>query len=166
VQEFHAAGRSRTWSWLFSSAQANTTLTSVAAEMRRLFAGVPSTSPCTTAGRNAGQPLLPSIACLGRVSRRQLRGYLRAVDPIRPIRYQQRHDFAQALLQRLEAKAPNASPDNSFALLLIDGMSVREEPVTHALQYALGKLTLFGGCGWRRPEVRKKPMFIAMVFYR
>jgi hypothetical protein len=55
------------------------------------------------------------------------------------------HDFAQALLQRLEGKAPQAGPDNSFALMLIDGLSVREEPVAHALQYALGKIPLIGG---------------------
>lgn len=53
--------------------------------------------------------------------------------------------FAQELLQRLESHAPQADPDNSFALLLIDGLSVREEPVTRALQSALGKLPLFGG---------------------
>ena len=29
--------------------------------------------------------------------------------------------------------------------MLIDGMSIREEPVAHALQYALGKIPLFGG---------------------
>jgi hypothetical protein len=55
------------------------------------------------------------------------------------------HDFAQTLLQRLESRVPGASPDNSFAFMLIDGMSIREEPVTHALQYALGKIPLFGG---------------------
>jgi hypothetical protein len=55
------------------------------------------------------------------------------------------HDFAQALLQQHESKAPDASPENCFAFMLIDGLSMREEPVTHALQYALGKITLFGG---------------------
>ncbi|MFY9261154.1 MAG: FIST N-terminal domain-containing protein [Gallionella sp.] len=55
------------------------------------------------------------------------------------------YDFTQTLLQRLESRAPAANPDNSFALLLIDGLSMREEPVAHALQYALGKMVLFGG---------------------
>jgi len=27
----------------------------------------------------------------------------------------------------------------------LDGLSLREEPVAHALQYALGKIPLFGG---------------------
>jgi hypothetical protein len=55
------------------------------------------------------------------------------------------HDFAQTLLQKLESKVSGASSDNTFAFMLIDGMSIREEPVTHALQYALGKIPLFGG---------------------
>jgi hypothetical protein len=55
------------------------------------------------------------------------------------------HDFAQTLLQQLESRIQGASPDNSFAFMLIDGLSIREEPVTHSLQYALGKIPLFGG---------------------
>lgn len=55
------------------------------------------------------------------------------------------NELAQTLLQRLESKASDASSDNSFALMLIDGLSVREEPVADALQHALGKVPLFGG---------------------
>jgi hypothetical protein len=49
------------------------------------------------------------------------------------------------LLRDLESRAPNADANNSFALLLIDGLSVREEPVARALQSALGRLPLVGG---------------------
>ena len=49
------------------------------------------------------------------------------------------------LLGRLESLAPNADATNSFALLLIDGLSIREEVVTDVLQYALGELPLAGG---------------------
>jgi hypothetical protein len=53
--------------------------------------------------------------------------------------------LVQELLQRLESHAPQAETDHSFALLLIDGLSMREEVVTRALQSALGKLPLVGG---------------------
>ncbi len=53
--------------------------------------------------------------------------------------------LVQELLQKLESHAPQAEPENSFALLLIDGLSMREEPVTRALQSALGRLPLVGG---------------------
>lgn len=53
--------------------------------------------------------------------------------------------MVQDLLQRLEGHAPQANSNNSFAFLLIDGLSVREEPVTRALQNALDKVPLVGG---------------------
>ncbi len=53
--------------------------------------------------------------------------------------------FAQTLLQRLEGKAPEADSDNSFAFMLIDGLSMREELVAHTLRLALDKLPLVGG---------------------
>ncbi len=53
--------------------------------------------------------------------------------------------FAQNLLQRLEQTSPTANPANTFAFLLIDGLSVREEPVVHALHAALGEIPLCGG---------------------
>lgn len=53
--------------------------------------------------------------------------------------------LAKTLLHSLASQAPQADAENSFALLLIDGLSVREEPVTRALQYALGKVPLIGG---------------------
>ena len=40
---------------------------------------------------------------------------------------------------------PSATTENSFAILLIDGMSVREEQVTRALQTGLGEVPLVGG---------------------
>ena len=59
---------------------------------------------------------------------------------------------AQALVRSLTAKRDAASPDrgddaasSSFALLLIDGLSIREEPVVSSLYSALGDIPLFGG---------------------
>ncbi|KTD32638.1 FIST N domain protein [Legionella moravica] len=54
-------------------------------------------------------------------------------------------EFVNTLLQQLEVKAPHTTPQNSFAFLMIDGMSLREEPVARMFQNALGEVTLFGG---------------------
>ena len=48
-------------------------------------------------------------------------------------------------MHELERRAPGADAGNSFALLLIDGLSRREEPVTRVLQNALGGVQLVGG---------------------
>jgi hypothetical protein len=53
--------------------------------------------------------------------------------------------FGQDLIRRLEDAEPRATADNTFALLLIDGLSVREEPVARALQSCLAELPLVGG---------------------
>lgn len=49
------------------------------------------------------------------------------------------------LLPKLKNREPQAVPDHCFALLLSDGLSLREEQLTCALQSALGKIPLVGG---------------------
>ncbi|KUI97481.1 FIST N-terminal domain-containing protein [Vibrio sp. MEBiC08052] len=53
--------------------------------------------------------------------------------------------FAQDLLRQLESSASYIETNRNFGFLLIDGLSVREEPVTHALQDGLGSVRMFGG---------------------
>ena len=63
------------------------------------------------------------------------------------------HDFAadagealvSLLLGKLEARAPDANEQSMFAFQMIDGLSLREESVTRAFQYALGRIPLLGG---------------------
>jgi hypothetical protein len=45
----------------------------------------------------------------------------------------------------LEFNAPEATVENSFAFLMIDGLSIREEIVARTLQNALGSMPTFGG---------------------
>jgi len=116
----------------------------LAAEMNRLFAGIQVVG-CTTAGEigpagyhqhSLSGASFPAGSCVA------VSGLL---DRLSQFDIARGHDFAQTLLQRLESKVPEVIPDNSFAFMLIDGLSIREEPVAHALQYALGKIPLIGG---------------------
>jgi hypothetical protein len=116
----------------------------LAEEINRLFAGTQVVG-CTTAGEigplgNCAHGL--SGASFSASGFAAVSGLL---EKLTSFSIAAGHDFAQSLLQRLEGRAPEASPENSFALLLIDGLSIREEPVAHALQYALGEIVLFGG---------------------
>lgn len=116
----------------------------LAAEMHRLFTGVQVVG-CTTAGEigpagyrwhslcGVSFPVGSCVAVSG------------LLDQLNQFEITKGNNFTQGLLQQFENKAPNACPENSFGLMLIDGMSVREEPVAHALQSALGKIMLFGG---------------------
>lgn len=53
--------------------------------------------------------------------------------------------FTQQLLQTLEGTTATGEADRSFAFLLVDGLSIREEPVARAIQSELGQIPMFGG---------------------
>ena len=144
VVEFHATVAQPNMELVVFFCSSEYDLDVLAAEMNRLFAGIQVVG-CTTAGEigpagyhqhSLSGVSFPAGSCVA------VSGLL---DRLNQFNIPRGHDFAQALLQRLESKVPQAGPDNSFAFMLIDGLSLREEPVAHALQYALGKIPLFGG---------------------
>lgn len=53
--------------------------------------------------------------------------------------------LVENLLVELKKQDPNTSVANTFALLLIDGLSVREEATARIVQTALGPIPLIGG---------------------
>lgn len=144
VREFHAAVAQPDIALVIFFCSNEYDLKVLADEMRQLFDGVQVVG-CTTAGEmgpagyldhsitGASFPARDFIAVSGRIDRLQQFKIVTGMA------------FTQELLLRLEGLAPQADADNSFALVLIDGLSIREEPVTRALQGALGKLPLFGG---------------------
>ncbi|MDA3947350.1 MAG: FIST C-terminal domain-containing protein [Helicobacteraceae bacterium] len=116
----------------------------LAEEMNRLFAGV-KVIGCTTAGEigpvgyinhSISGASLPSESCVA---------VMGLLEDLNEFTISRTHEFAQTLLQQLENKVPDAPSEECFALMLIDGLSVREEPVSHALQHSLGSIPLFGG---------------------
>lgn len=119
-------------------------LDALADEMNRLFAGTPVIG-CTTAGeigplgyRTGGLSgvSLPAGSCTAVCAR---------LDELQKFSIEAGQEFAAALLHRLEAEAPSAKPANSFGFLLIDGLSIREEPVARTIQNVLGDMPVIGG---------------------
>lgn len=119
-------------------------LAALAAAMNERFAGIPVVG-CTTAGeigpagyrgRSLSGMSFPAGACTAVAG---------GIDGLQSFEIGRGRHFAQGLLGRLEQLAPTADVRNSFGLLLIDGLSMREEPVTHALQDGLGSIRMIGG---------------------
>jgi hypothetical protein len=144
AEEFHAAVAQPNMELVIFFCSSEYDLDVLAEEINRLFAGVQVVG-CTTAGEigpagyrthSLSGASFPAGSCVA------VSGLL---DCLSRFNIARGHDFAQTLLQRLESKVSAANSGNTFAFMLIDGMSIREEPVTHALQYALGKIPLFGG---------------------
>lgn len=119
-------------------------LAALADELKCLFGEVPLVG-CTTAGEigpggYCGHSLsgvsFSSTVCVAAVDRYpQLQNFNMA----------QGQAFAKGLVERLGGLSPAVSSANTFALLLIDGLSVREEPVVYTLQSVLGNIPLCGG---------------------
>ena len=144
VAEFHEAVAQPNMELVIFFCSSEYDLDVLAAEMSRLFAGIQVVG-CTTAGE-----IGPAGYCQHSLSGASFpKGCCVAVsgrlDHLSKFDITGGHEFAQTLLQRFESRTAQAGSDNSFAFMLIDGLSVREEPVAHALQHALGKIPLFGG---------------------
>lgn len=144
VRELHAGLAQDDIALLVFFCSSDYDLDALADEMNLLFAGV-SVIGCTTAGE-----IGPAGYCQKSLSGASFsaRAGVAATAHLSHLQQFERsagQAFAHALLQRLEARAPEAGPGNTFAFMLIDGLSVREEPVVRSLQTALGKIALFGG---------------------
>ena len=144
VCAFHAAVEQPNTALVMFFCSTEYNLEVISEEIRRLFTGVQVVG-CTTAGE-IGPAGYRDHSITG-VSFPA--GNFHAVSGIfkglRQFESAAGDAVATGLLEKLVGIAPEADATNSFGLLLIDGLSVREEPVTRALQNALGKLPLVGG---------------------
>ncbi|MDY7578949.1 FIST N-terminal domain-containing protein [Herbaspirillum sp. RTI4] len=144
VLEFHAAVSQPDMQLVIFFCSTNYDLDVLAAEMRRLFVGVQVVG-CTAAGEIGPSGYLkhslsgasfPTAIC------KVVSGRL---DELQDFDFYKGHEFTQALMQKLRGKVADAGLKNSFALMLIDGLSIREELVVHAFQHALDNIPLVGG---------------------
>lgn len=144
VRDFHAAVAQADMALVIFFCSSAYDLDALAGEMRCLFAGVQVVG-CTTAGEIGPAGCLEHSLSGASFCASSFSAVSGCIDRLQQFKIAAGQPVAQELLQRLERQAPQANADNSFALLLIDGLSVREEPVTRALQSALGGLPLAGG---------------------
>lgn len=144
AQEFHAAVQQPQMAQVVFFCSSRYDLDELADEMSRLFAGVEVVG-CTTAGE-----IGPSGYCDFSISGASFPAdgftfVAGLADRLQQFDLARGQAFVNGLLQQLEAKAPHSGAGNSFAFLLVDGLSVREEPVARTFQNALGKIPLVGG---------------------
>lgn len=117
----------------------------LAAAIQRRFAGI-RVIGCTTAGEIGPQGFSEHSLTAVAFSSTAFTAVCGLLPGLRDFSADTVHAFAQRQLQALEAALLlEASPGNSFGLLLIDGLSVREEPVIGVLQRELDNIPLIGG---------------------
>ncbi len=144
AREFHAAVAQPDMALVVFFCSGQYDLGALASELNRLFAGVQVVG-CTTAGEfgPAGyRDRSISGASFPAASFAASSGRLRALQ-----RFEigQAQFLARELVRTLDRIEPAAAPANTFALMLIDGLSVREEAVTRALRASLGNIQWVGG---------------------
>jgi len=119
-------------------------LDALADEMGGLLAGV-QVIGCTTAGEIGPGGCHDHSVSGASFSAPSFAAASGLVDHLQQFETAKAQSLVQDLLQGLESTEPGANANNSFAFLLIDGLSIREEQVTSALQNALGEIPLVGG---------------------
>jgi len=144
VREFHTGVLQPDMALVIFFCSSDYDLDLLGEEMNRLFAGVQVVG-CTTAGEIGPSGYLEHSLSGASFPASSFSVASACLDDLQQFRIATGQAFTKDLLQKLESHAPQAQADNSFALLLIDGLSVREEQVTRALQSALGKTPLVGG---------------------
>ena len=144
VQEFHAGVQQPDMALVIFFCSSHYDLDTLTDEMNRLFSGV-KVLGCTTAGE-----IGPAAYCDLSLSGASFPSdHFTAVtglfDRLQQFDLARGQAFANTLLQQIEAQAPDSETKDCFAFLMIDGLSVREEPVVRTFQNVLGKIPLVGG---------------------
>lgn len=119
-------------------------LDQLAAAINRAFPGVLVVG-CTTAGEiGPGGYLNGSLSGMS-FSSAAFSAVAGLLEHLQTFEIAAGREFAEHQLCRLEAALPAGGAGSSFGFLMIDGLSMREEPVTVALQDGLGGIHLIGG---------------------
>lgn len=100
---------------------------------------------CTTAGEIGPAGYADHSLVGASFNRTSAKAVSCRVDRLREFDMASGHETAASLWEKLRSAVPEATSRNTFALLLVDGLSVREEQVVRAFQSGLGGMALVGG---------------------
>jgi hypothetical protein len=144
VTEFHAAVARPDASFVMFFCSPEYELTVVADEMRRQFQEVDVVG-CTTAGEIGPSGYLEHSLSGVSFSKQDFSVAPAGLDDLSHFDTIRAHEFTQTLMQQLDQRQPYFGEENTLALLLVDGTSIREEPVARSFQQLLGRIPLVGG---------------------
>jgi hypothetical protein len=134
-------------------------LDALATELNALFSGIRVVG-CTSAGEiGPGGYLERGIAGVS-FSSEVCTAVSGSLDRLQQFEIAAGHAFGKRLLHELKQSAETSTEQNTFALLLIDGLSLREERVARTLQEALGKVPVAGGSAGDGIRFRQTSVFV------
>jgi len=139
-------------------------LDAVADEIRSRFAGV-AVVGCTTAGEIGPAGCRQHSLVGASFSQAEFSVVAGGLEHLQEFQAAWAATLTEDLVEGLKRTAP-VTPDASFAMLLIDGTSVREEAVTYALQQQLGAIPLVGGSAGDGLRFEKAFVYFDGAFHR
>jgi len=142
AREFHAGVVQPDMSMVVFFCSSDYDLDALADELNQLFGSVPMVG-CTTAGEIGSAGYRAQSLSGVSFSARAGAAVAGCLPDLEHFEASKGQEFVQGLLQQLDKHVSKGF--RAFALLLIDGLSVREEPVVRVLQGALGSIHLCGG---------------------
>lgn len=116
----------------------------LADELKRLFGSVPMIG-CTTAGEITPIGYLHGSLTGVSVSAPDLHVAIARLDDLQSFEFAKGESVGPHLRSTLVDKGLAASGSNTFAFLLVDGLSMKEEPIVSGISRGLGDIQLFGG---------------------
>lgn len=144
AREFHAGVSQPDMAMVMFFCSSEYDLDTLAEELNILFAGVPLIG-CTTAGEIGPAGYRNHSLSGVSFAAAECKAVAGCLTGLQEFGIAAGQKFANDLLQELESRSPAVSAANTFGFLLIDGMSIREEPVTRTLKSVLGEIVLCGG---------------------
>ena len=144
AREFYAAVSQQNLEIVIFFCSSTYDLDVLADELNLLFAGVRLVG-CTTAGEIGPAGYINHSLSGASFSEAAATAVIGLLPGLQQFDLVQGQAFAQGLQRELEMLVPTGTQSNTFAFLMIDGLSIREEPVVHTLQSALRGIPLCGG---------------------
>ncbi len=144
VAEFHERVRQDEMALVVFFCSSHYDLPAIADEINRRFAGVPVIG-CTTAGEIGPSGYRDFSLSGASFSATEFSAVSGLLSDLQNFEMQAGHDLAQNLIRQMESVNSESNDRNTFSLLLVDGLSVREEQVVRAVKGALGNVPLVGG---------------------
>jgi hypothetical protein len=144
VREFHAAIAQDDIALVVFFCSAAYDLKALAEEMNLRFAGVRVVG-CTSAGEIGPAGYIEHSLTGASFPASEFSVEIAYMADLEHFLMSEGQAASRALVSQGESRPSGVGPDNSFALLLIDGLSLREEQVARAFQNGLGGIRLFGG---------------------
>lgn len=144
ARELHAALSVEKSSLVITFAATGSALDGLGTALSDCFPGVPVIG-CTTAGEITPSGYEEGSIVAVSLPAERFIAAAGAIDGLAGSEMAAVEGLVGSLLERLRGQGREPGPKNTFALLLIDGLSRREESLVLALSTALGEIRLFGG---------------------